>query len=54
MEVFGVEASEQGKKNRKCIWEGKCQQSRLEGWGKRGDNKKPGGEKQLKALQFCP
>lgn len=45
MEVFGVETPAQGRKNTKCIWEGKCQQSRLEGWGKGGDNKKPGEEK---------
>lgn len=54
VEVFGFETQHRGGKTQNIFGKGKYQQSRLEGWGKGGDSKKPGGEKQLKALQFCP
>lgn len=52
--MFGFETQHRGGKTQNIFGKGKYQQSRLEGWEKGGDSKKPGGEKQLKALQFCP
>lgn len=37
-----------------CTRKGKCQQSRLESWVKRGDVRELGGKDELKALKFCP